>query len=120
MSDFLRIGELKENLVRLIEAKFELGKISIQEKLESIAVQILYALFLFILSFLVFILLNLLLVHSINHLTGSLYWGYIILILIYASLLAICIYQKNEILLFIRKKVEKAIDEQLQENQKRP
>ncbi len=120
MSDFLRIGELKENLVRLIEAKFELGKISIQEKIESITVKILYALFLFILSFMIFILLNILIANILNQLLNSFYWGYIFLIIFYSILLSGCLFWKNELIVFIQKKVEKEVDKQLQENMNRP
>ena len=36
ISDYFKIDELKENLIKLIEAKFELKKLEVQEKIEGL------------------------------------------------------------------------------------
>ena len=57
VSDYLKFDELKENFIKLIEAKFELKKVEIQEnierKLAKILVFIVIGIFLFIAFFVV-------------------------------------------------------------------
>jgi cytochrome c biogenesis protein CcdA len=111
MSDFLKIGELKENLVKLIEAKFELTKLNVQDKIEGIAVKAAYALITFILGIVVVIFLSILLALGLNHLLHSSWLGFLIIFLIYAIILAIFIFAKESVLQAIKKKVEEIIDE---------
>jgi hypothetical protein len=113
MSDFLKVGELKENLVKLIEAKFELTKLNIQDKIEVIAVKAAYALITFILGIVVVIFLSILIALGINHLLESTWLGFLIIFGIYAMILAIFIFAKKSILRTIKKRVEEVVDENL-------
>jgi amino acid transporter len=113
MSDFLKIGELKENLVKLIEAKFELTKLNVQDKIEGIAVKAAYALITFILGIVVVIFLSIVIALGINYLLESSWLGFLIMFGIYAIILVIFIFAKKSVLNTIKKRVEKVIDENL-------
>ena len=111
MSNFLKIKELKGNLVNLIEAKFELTKLNVQDKIEGIAVRAVYALFTFILSVVVVVFLSILIAIGINLLLKSAWIGFLIMFLLYAILLSIFIYSKEAVLRSIKKQVEEITDE---------
>lgn len=113
MSDFLKIGELKENLVKLIEAKFELTKLNVQDKIEGIALKVAYAFITFILGIIVIIFLSILIALGINHLLESNWLGFLIMFIFYAIILAIFIFAKESVLSTIKKRVEEVIDENL-------
>ena len=111
MSDFLKIGELKENLVKLIEAKFELTKLNVQDKIEGIAVKAAYALITFILGIVVVIFISILIAFGLNHLLGSSWLGFLIMFGFYVLILAIFIFAKDSVQNTIKKRVEKIVDE---------
>jgi len=113
MSDFLKIGELKENLVKLIEAKFELTKLNLQDKIEGIAVKVVYALLTFILGIVVVIFLSILIALGINNLLESYWLGFLIMFVIYAIILTIFIFARKSVLSTIKKGVEEVVDENL-------
>lgn len=111
ISDYFKIDELKDNLVKLIEAKFELKKLEVQEKIEGlisgIAVKIVMGVFLVM----VFMLLNLLLAATINHFTHTFWAGYVILIAVYLILWWVFKTQKAKVETIIKTKVGEALDE---------
>jgi phage shock protein PspC (stress-responsive transcriptional regulator) len=111
ISDYFKIDELKENLIKLIEAKFELKKLVIQEKIEGlisgIAVKIIMGVFLVM----VFMFLNILLAVGINYLTHTIWAGYVILIIIYLILWFVFNTQKAKVEVIVKTKVGKALDE---------
>lgn len=111
MSDFLKIGELKENLVKLIEAKFELTKLNVQDKIEGIAVKAAYALITFILGIVVIIFLSILLALGLNHLIGSYWLGFLVMFGFYVIILALFIFAKDAVQSAIKKRVEGIVDE---------
>ena len=113
MSDFLKIGELKENLVKLIEAKFELTKLNVQDKIEGIVVKVAYALITFILGIVVIIFLSILIALGLNHLIGSSWLGFLIMFGFYILILAIFIFAKDSVQNTIKKRVEEIVDENL-------
>lgn len=113
MSDFLKINELKDNLVNLIEAKFELTKLNVQDKIEGIAVRAVYALFTFILSVVVIVFLSILIAIGINLLLKSAWIGFLIMFLLYAILLSIFVFSKEVVLQSIKRQIEKVTDENL-------
>jgi amino acid transporter len=113
MSDFLKIGELKENLVKLIEAKFELTKLNVQDKIEGIAVKVAYALIMFILGIVVVIFLSILISLGINHLLESNWLGFLIMFVFYAIIFIIFIFAKKSVLNIIKKRAEEVFDENL-------
>ncbi len=111
ISDYFKIDELKENLIKLIEAKFELKKLEVQEKIEGlisgIVVKVLMAVFLVM----VFLLLNMLLAVGINYLTNTIWAGYAILMAFYLILWVIFNSQKAKVEAIIKTKVGEALDE---------
>jgi hypothetical protein len=113
MSDFLKIGELRENVIKLIEAKFELTKLGIQDKVESIAVKTVHALVSFILSIVVLIFLSILTAIGLNILLKSLWLGFLIIFIFYLIVLSIFIFAKDIVLSAIKKKVEQVVDEHI-------
>lgn len=113
MSDFLKIGELRENIVKLIEAKFELAKLGVQDKIESIAVKAVHALITFILGIVVLIFLSILIAVGINILLKSLWAGFLIIFAVYLIILAVFIFAKDAVISSIKKKVEEIVDEHI-------
>ena len=113
MSDFLKIGELKENLIKLIEAQFELTKLNVQDKIEGIVVKVAYALITFILGIVVIIFLSILIALGLNHLIGSSWLGFLIMFGFYILILAIFIFAKDSVQNTIKKRVEEIVDENL-------
>ncbi len=111
ISDYFKIDELKDNLIKLIEAKFELKKLEVQEKIEGlisgIAVKIVMGVFLLM----VFMLLNILLAGTINHLTHTFWAGYVILIAVYLILWWVFKTQKPKVEAIIKTKVGEVLDE---------
>lgn len=113
MADLLNLHEFRDNVVKLIEAKFELTKLGFQEKIEGIAVQAIYALLLFILSITVIIFLSILIAVGLNIWLKSAWLGYLIIFLIYAVILVIFIFAKDKVQNTIKEKVQEMIDENL-------
>ena len=113
MSDFLKIGELRENIIKLIEAKFELTKLGIQGKIESIAVKAIHALLTFILGIFVLIFLSILIAVGLNNLVKSSWAGYLIMFVFYIIILATFIFAKDAVTAIIKKKVEEVVDENI-------
>lgn len=116
MSDFLKIGELRENIIKLIEAKFELTKLGIQDKIESIAVKVVYALITFILGIVVLIFLSILIAVGFNNLIKSSWAGFLIMFVFYVVILAIFVFAKEKVLTEIKEKVEEVVDEHMNED----
>ncbi len=113
MSDFLKINELRENIIKLIEAKFELAKLGIQDKIEGVAVKAAYALITFILGIVVLIFLSILIAIGLNFLLKSSWVGFSIMFVFYLVILAIFIFAKDKVLSGIKKKVEEVVDEHI-------
>lgn len=113
MSDFLKIGELKENLVKLIEAKFELTKLNVQDKIEGIAVKAVYALITFILGMVVIIFLSILISLGLNYLLKSSWLGFLIMFFIYLIIFSLFLFKKESVIEAIKKKTQAVIDEHL-------
>ncbi len=113
MSDFLKMGELKENLIKLIEAKFELTKLNIQDKVESVAVKAAHALITALLGVFVLIFLSILIAVGLNSLLHSSWAGFVIMFAFYLIIFAIFIFTKDIVIAGIKRKVEELVDEQM-------
>ena len=110
MSDFLKMGELKENLIKLIETKFELTKLNVQDKVEGVAVKAVHALITAILSLVVLIFLSILIAMGLNTLLQSSWGGFLIMFIFYLLILVIFIFAKDTVIAFIKKRVEEVVD----------
>jgi len=111
ISDYFKIDELKENLVKLIEAKFELKKLEVQEKIEGLISGLVIKMAMAVFLVMVFILLNILLAIGINYLMNTIWAGYAILIAIYLILWFVFNTQKAKVEAIIKTKVAEALDE---------
>lgn len=113
MADFPNISDFRDNVIRLIEAKFELTKLGFQEKIEGIAVKAIYLLVLFILSITVIIFLSILLAIGLNIWLKSLWLGYLIVFLAYLGILSTFVLAKDKIQNKIKEQIQAIVDESL-------
>ncbi|WP_337043192.1 phage holin family protein [Emticicia sp. 17c] len=113
MADLLKINEFRDNVVKLIEAKFELIKLGFQEKIEGVAVQAIYTLLLFILSITVIIFLSILVAIGLNIWLKSAWLGFFIIFLLYLSLLVLFIFAKDKVQNKIKEQVQEIVDKNL-------
>jgi uncharacterized membrane protein YqjE len=110
ISDYFKIDELKENILKLIEAKFELKKLEIQEKLEGILAGVIVKLALGLFLVMFFIFLNMLLAIGINYLTNTIWAGYAILAAIYLITFLILNTKKDAFEKTVREKIAEAFE----------
>lgn len=111
MSDYFKLDELKDNLLNLIEAKFELKKLDIQEKIEGLVSGILVKIVMGIFLVMVFFFLNILLAVGLNYLTKTSWAGYAILTGLYLVLWLIFKTQKPKVEEIIKRKIGETLDE---------
>jgi uncharacterized membrane protein YqjE len=111
ISDYFKIDELKDNLVKLIEAKFELKKLEVQEKIEGLISGIAVKIVMGVFMVMVLMLLNILLAATINHFTHTFWAGYVILIAVYLILWWVFKTQKAKVEAIIKTKIGEALDE---------
>src|SRR6218665_727962 len=115
MADLLNLHEFRDNVVKLIEAKFELTKLGFQEKIEGIAVKAIYALLLFILSITVIIFLSILIAVGLNIWFKSAWLGYLIIFIIYTGILLTFIFAKEKVQTTIKEEIQEIVDKNLNE-----
>lgn len=110
ISDFLKVDELKLNLLTLLEAKFELKKLEVQGKLEGILADVVVKLLIGVFVFLAFIMLNVLIAIGINQLSETIWLGYLILLVIYSSIATFFYFKKDIIKETVIAKIEEGIE----------
>jgi uncharacterized membrane protein YqjE len=76
INDFLKIDELKENLFKLAESKFELKKLELLAKVEKLLAKVIMHVLVAIFIFIIFLLLNILAAAVINYYLKSYWIGY--------------------------------------------
>jgi uncharacterized membrane protein YqjE len=111
ISDYFKIDELKDNLIKLIEAKFELKKLEVQEKIEGLISGLVVKIVMAVFLVMVFLFSNILLAVGINYLTNAIWVGYAILIVVYLILWFVFNTQKAKIEAIVKIKVAEALDE---------
>jgi uncharacterized membrane protein YqjE len=111
IADYLKIDELKDNFLKLIEAKFELKKLEVQEKFENVLTDLIVAVVLGIAIFVVFIFINILIAIGLNLLLKSTWMGYAIVLFFYVFGAVILNNNKQWIREIVRKKVDEKIKE---------
>jgi amino acid transporter len=111
--DLLELGNLVQDSAEIFEAKFELTKLNVQDKIEGIAVKAAYALITFILGIVVVIFLSILISLGINHLLENNWLGFLIMFIFYAIIFVVFIFAKASVLSTIKKRVEEVVDENL-------
>ncbi|MFN3849060.1 MAG: phage holin family protein [Spirosomataceae bacterium] len=119
MADYLKINELKENIIKLIEAKFELTKLTIQEKIEGIITQLIHTILTMFFGFMFVIFLSILAAVGLNIWLKSQYWGFVIITVVFGGLFGIWTFAKDGVKNAIQQIVEKIVDEKLNQEQKK-
>ena len=105
-----KFNELKDTVTNLIEAKFELKKLEIQDKIEKAMVEMLYAFLVFILGIVVLVFLSIMLALTFNYWLSSSWLGFLIMFLIYLFISLIFILRKNIIINVLKHKIEEEVD----------
>lgn len=97
ISDFLKIDELKDNLLRLAESKFELKKLELLAKVEKLLAKVVMNVLVAIFIFIIFLLLNILVAAIINYYTRSYWIGYACITALYTLLFVIFHFCKEHV-----------------------
>jgi hypothetical protein len=109
LSDFFNVNQVKDAVFRLVEAKLELKKLEILEKVEEVLADMLLRVIFFILAFVAFIFLLILGAWGVNVWLGE-PWGYVsVLTLLVLKLFAFYFF-KDSCRMIIRKIIQKEID----------
>lgn len=95
LSEYFKISELKENITSIIEARVELKKLEIQEKIEPKIAKLVMKLILGSVAFLIFIILNMLIIKYINISNESTYLGETIFLIMYLIVAATLYFNKD-------------------------
>lgn len=109
IAELFQLGEIKDTLVGLIEAKISLKKIEIQEKVEYGVGKLIYILIQAFLGMLSFTLALVLAAYFLNIWLGA-PWGYVIVLSLSLLSLALFSLKKEEIKEAIRDRVVKEVD----------
>ncbi|MFT4735056.1 MAG: putative membrane protein YqjE [Algoriphagus sp.] len=109
LSDLLRLGKIKDSLVRFIEAKFELKKIEIQEKAEKGIAELIFTLGLVILGAIVLVFILILAAYGLNSWLGTPLGYIIILVILLATFIGVYV-NKGTIKDKIRDSIQKEMD----------
>ena len=113
ISDFLKIDELKDNLLKLAESKFELKKLDLLAKVEKLLAKIVMNVLVAIFIFIIFLLLNILVAAVINYYTKSYWIGYACITGLYSVLFAVFHFCKP----WVSRKIEALIADIIVEEQ---
>lgn len=108
---YLKLGELKDTVIQLIEAKFELKKLEIQEQIERLVTELVYVLVASFFVLTIAILLSVLLGEGLNQLFHSSWLGYAAVCSLYLILLIIWLTKRLSVKRAIKHRVEKIVDE---------
>lgn len=109
ITELFQLGEIKDTLVGLIEAKVNLKKIEIQEKVEYGVGKLIYILLQAFLGLLCFTFVMILVAYFLNVWLGA-PWGYVIVLGITLLALGIFNLKSEEIKKAIRERVVKEVD----------
>ncbi len=104
----LNLNELKDQVLGLMEAKFELKKIELQEKAEEQIAAAFYKLIFVFLGFIILVLLSVWGALALNALIGYPF-GFVLIILFYAFIILVVYLLRKSIAFKIREKLEQKI-----------
>jgi hypothetical protein len=108
LSDMFNLGEIKDKIIELIEAKFELKKLEIQEKAEKGVAEVIFALGLMIFLAVILVFVLHFIAYGLNVWLGEPYGDVIILVLLIISLLMIYTRKDN-----IKEKIKSVIEKEM-------
>ncbi len=109
-TDLLNVSDLKDLVIRLIEARVELKKLEVQEKLESLAANAVYWVVFLILAAVASVFLLILAAWGLNQWLGE-PWGYVIILavslLLMGSMYGAARFVKEKIRQIIQREVDR-------------
>lgn len=109
LNDLLHIGQIKDNVIELIEAKIQLKKLEVQEKAEEGIAGLIYAILLAAGAFLCMLFILILIAYFLNLWLGE-PWGYVIMLGFSIVALLILKNQKESIKAKIKDEIIKEMD----------
>lgn len=109
IGDLFKLGEIKDSVVSLIEAKLELKKIEIQEKAERGVAELIFAILLMILGSIVLIFVLILAAFGLNVWLGEPY-GYVVILVLLLITFGVMFNKKREIKEMITETIQKEMD----------
>lgn len=105
ISDFFKVEELRDNVFKLAESKFQLKKLELLGKIEKIAAKLIMQILAVLFIFMFFIVLNIFIAVAINHYTSTFWIGFACILAFYAVLFAIFHFNKPKISKVIQAKI---------------
>lgn len=109
IGDLLKLGEIKDSIISLFEAKFELKKIEIQEKAERGVAELIFVILLMILGSIVLVFALILAAYGLNVWLGEPY-GYVVILVLMLLTVSIVYNKKSEIKEIITETIQKEMD----------
>ncbi len=106
---FKQLEEIRDTLYKYIEVRTELFKAESQEKLENVAVQVVYLVVIICLGFGVALFVLTLIASLLNHWLESRYLGFLIMLILFLLLLALGLLKQNLIKTIIKNILYKAL-----------
>ncbi len=110
LSELLKVGEIKDMVIRLVEAKFELKKLEIQEKLEQMAADAVYWALFLILGAVASVFILILAAWGFNQWLGE-PWGYVIILAMALLVMGIMYGASDRVKQQIKEGIQKRMDE---------
>lgn len=112
VAKFLHIEEIKYAIIGLVEAKLELKKLEVQEKLGTHLTNLIFGLITLILGLIVLMFLSILAAVGLNCWLESVWYGYAIVVAVYIILLIIWLTNEVKVKRDITEKVEIRLHEE--------
>jgi drug/metabolite transporter (DMT)-like permease len=100
---FKRLEEIRDTLYKYVEVRTELFKAESQEKIENIAVQLVYLVVILCLGFGVILFMLILMASLLNNWLESRYIGFLIMLGLFVALLTFGLLKKNVLKITIKK-----------------
>jgi uncharacterized membrane protein YqjE len=110
---YLKLGELKNTFVQLVEAKFELKKLELQEKVEQLVTDLVFLLVASFFGFAILLLLSVLLGEGLNQWLGSPWLGYVLVVSLYLLIFIGWVANRTVVKQQIKRRVEELVDEKM-------
>lgn len=109
LSDLFKLGEIKDSVIKLIEAKFELKKLEIQEKIERAVADAIFRFVFLVLGAVTLVFLLLIVAWWLNQWLGA-PWGYVTIFGLLLVMLIVVYTGRNKIKTAVREIIQKEMD----------
>lgn len=109
LSDLLKVGDIKDTIIKLVEAKFELKKLEIQEKIERAVADAVFRFMFLVLASVVLIFVLIIASWGLNVWLGT-PWGYVTILVLLLIGLGLFYAQRDSVKREIREIIQKEMD----------